>query len=338
MRTITKNNLYAYSLGATILGSGGGGDPVILYDMVAYLMEQYGDIKIISADELHEDDLVVPVAFVGAPLVSSERIPNTIVFDKVYEKITQDFPGRNLVLMPAEIGGCNALTPLLLALKYNLPVLDADLIGRAFPRLDMCKPSVLNRSCDPTYLADHMGNVMSLHLNSLQLLESIVRDVTVHFGSCAAISTFLFDGKQVHDYVIKGSISRAMQLGDRLLKHHDLVANVGASFIGTGVVSDVFHDMKGGFLFGYVVIKNENSCFKIYYQNEYLKVVENEIDVAGSPDLIVVIEQKTGLPLTTESLAYGLEVMILTLKAPSFWLDPLSYALVNYKLLELEAK
>lgn len=337
MISITANNLYAFSLGATILGSGGGGDPVILYDTLLYLMETRGAITIISLDELHDDDLVIPVAFVGAPLISTERIPNTILFDKLYEKIKLDFPDKKIILMPAEIGGCNALTPLLLALKYHLPVLDADLIGRAFPRIDMCKPGVLNLSCNPTYLADHMGNVMSLHLNNLQLLERIVRDVTVHFGSSALIATFLFEGMHAHDHVIKGSISRAMALGDVLLQRQGLMSNLDATLIGHGVISNVFHDMKGGFLFGHVEIKNDKSSFKVHYQNEYLKVSRNDVDIAGSPDIIVILEKKTGLPLSTESLTYGLDVNILILAAPNFWVDPIAHVLVDYKLLDLEA-
>ena len=331
MFTMNKHNLHVYCLGATMLGSGGGGHPKILYDLVAYLMDLHGDVNIISLEELKDDDLVVPVAFVGAPLINLERVPNTKIFDAIYEKIKLDFPNKNIVLMPAEIGGCNALTPLILALKYKLPVLDADLIGRAFPRIDMCKPAVLNQSCNPTYLADHMGNFMSLHLTRLSLLENIVRDVTVHFGSSEAIATFLFEGKRAHQYVIEQSISRALKLGIMSLETENFLESTRAVLIGSGTISDVYHDMHGGFLFGYTVVKNEHSTFKIHYQNEFLSVSENGIDIYGSPNILVVIEKRTCVPLTTESLAYGLEVNILSLPAPDFWLHPSTFALVDYK-------
>ena len=127
---LNLDNLQAYSLGATMLGSGGGGNTNILFDLIKYLMHTHGRVKVIKINELNHDDLVVPLAFVGAPLIGIEKIPNTRIFEDIYQKIKADYPNRNIILMPAEIGGCNALTPLLLALKHNLPILDADLIGR----------------------------------------------------------------------------------------------------------------------------------------------------------------------------------------------------------------
>ncbi len=333
MLTINANNLEALSLGATILGSGGGGHPKILYDLIAYLMETHGEARIISIDDLLENDLVVPLAMVGAPLVCMEKIPNTTLLDAIYTHIKRDFPHRRIVLMPAEIGGCNALTPLLLALKYDLPILDADLIGRAFPKLDMCKPAVLGRSCHPTYVSDLMGNSVSLHLTGLGMLEPLIRDITIRFGSSSSIATYLFEGKEAHDYVIENSVSRALSLGEKLLLHHALEATV----IGSGIVSDVYHDMKGGFLLGHATIKSKASCFKVHYQNEYLKVSQNDRDIDGSPNIIALIEKKSGLPLTTEALKYGQQVQILSLKAPDFWMTPKAHSVVDYKLLNLES-
>lgn len=334
MITINQDNLYALSLGATMLGSGGGGHPKILYDLVSYLMTIHGRVRVISLQDLHDDDLVVPLAFVGAPLIGMEKIPNTRIFDAIYQKIKLDYPTKNIVLMPAEIGGCNALTPLLLALNYQLPVLNADLIGRAFPKINMCKPAVLNKSCDPTYVSDFLGNSVVLHLNHLHSLENIVRDITVHFGGSAGIATFLFEGKHARDYVIENSLSYALQLGESILNRHE---KAHATCIGAGIIVDNYHEMRGGFLFGYAVIKNADTTFNVHYQNEFLKVSKDNIDIDGSPNILVLIEKKTGFPLTAESLAYGLEVSILSYAAPDFWLTPIAHPFVDYKLLALES-
>ena len=312
---LNLDNLQAYSLGATMLGSGGGGNTNILFDLIKYLMHTHGRVKVIKINELNHDDLVVPLAFVGAPLIGIEKIPNTRIFEDIYQKIKADYPNRNIILMPAEIGGCNALTPLLLALKHNLPILDADLIGRAFPTLDLCKPAIHNKSCNPTYLADFMGNSVTLSLTNLNLLEKTVRDITIHFGSNAGVATFIFNGHEANEYVIANSISRALELGKN-------TNNPETKLIGHGIVSDVFHEMRGGFLFGNVVIKNLNSIFKIYYQNEYLKVTQDDVIIESSPNIIILLEKNTQIPLTTESLTYGLAVEILSLTAPDFWLTP----------------
>ena len=46
--------------------------------------------------------------------------------------------------MSIEIGGMNGIDPLLTAAVLELPVVDADLMGRAFPELQVCSNFGLN--------------------------------------------------------------------------------------------------------------------------------------------------------------------------------------------------
>ncbi len=41
-------------------------------------------------------------------------------------------------VMSCEIGGANGLEPLAIAARIELPVVDADFMGRAFPELQVC--------------------------------------------------------------------------------------------------------------------------------------------------------------------------------------------------------
>ena len=41
-------------------------------------------------------------------------------------------------LVSIEIGGMNGIDPLLTAAELGVPVIDADLMGRAFPELQVC--------------------------------------------------------------------------------------------------------------------------------------------------------------------------------------------------------
>ena len=330
MLVIDKQILPALCAGATLLGSGGGGNTEVLFNLIDYLMKSNNSVRCININDLKHQDKVIPVAFVGAPLITSERLPNFLVFQKLYDAIKQDYPDHNLVIMPAEIGGCNALTPFVLALLYDLPVLNADLIGRAFPTLDMCKPAALNYSCAPSYLSDHHGNLIQLKLNKLELLEHCVRDLTVRFGSSALIATFLHEGKNSKNYVIEGSITYAINLGERLLNREPL------PIIGSGVIHDVFQTMRAGFLVGNVIIKNTKDRYKIDFQNEFLRLKKNDNVLAGSPDLIAIIDKKTGLALSTESLSYGLSVDIAVIDSPEFWKHKPYHTRVDYQQLPLE--
>jgi DUF917 family protein len=322
MKKLFLEDLESICFGASVLGSGGGGHPKILQDYVHYLFDKHQSISLISVDELHTKHLVVPIAFVGAPLIALERLPNSICFDKILQKIQQDYPNREIVLMPAEIGGCNALTPFVLALKHQLPILDADLIGRAFPKINMCKPAVLNAPNPKTYLSCHLGNLITLDLQTQDLVEDLIRASVVHFGSSAIIATFLFEGHAHSNYVIPGSLSRCLELAKT--KNH------GRKVID-GMIKNVFHEMNHGFLMGEVEIQSKNDMYSIHFQNEYLYIQQNQTITDGSPDIIVIMEKKTQKPLSTDALRYGLEIEVYILEAPDFWKQPKHCQHVHFK-------
>ncbi|NNM60533.1 MAG: DUF917 domain-containing protein [Legionellales bacterium] len=334
------HHIESLSLGATLLGSGGGGNPAIMSNLTRYYMETYGNIQLISVGELETNDLLVPIANIGAPLVALEKLPTFLAFDTIYQKIIVHYPNRRIVLMSAEIGGCNSLAPLILASRYGLPVLDADLMGRAFPKINLFKPALLNQKNDPAYLSDYKGNLLLLHLKQdMSLLEKIVRDSTVNFGSSAVMALFLFSGGQVDDYVIPGSVTSALQLGNALLSYspdsHEL-DKAGIHVLGEGRINNIINNVKNGFLTGYVSITCADAVFKLYFQNEFLLATKNNIIVAESPEIIMLIDDKHGTPITTEVLKFGLKVKVVKLSAPDFWQKPENKKHVHYKKFDLE--
>jgi DUF917 family protein len=336
MKQLDCDNLMTLSLGASLLGSGGGGDPGILYGHLHYLLKKNGPVTILQPADLPPEALVLPLALIGAPLISLERIPNSTQFIELLKEVRKNYPDRELVLMPAEIGGCNALTPFMLAVQTGLPVLDADLIGRAFPKLQMSKPAVMGKSRQISFLASPFGDCVRFETSCLGSLEARARETTVQFGCSAVIASFLFNAQDQDDYIIAGSLSRAMNLG-RLLQTYSLDLSSFASAtqaqkMGSGILCEVRQGIEDGFLTGYAEIKQADRKLRVYYQNEYLLVRqsgESAVNVAESPELITLLESRSGLPLASESLRFGLKVEVLALPAPDFWLEPRAYAQVN---------
>jgi DUF917 family protein len=325
VKQLSIKNLPYLSSGAALLGSGGGGDPVILNDYLHYLLNQNGPVDIISLHELEPDSIIVPLALIGAPIVSIERIPNRNMFEQLFMQIKIAYPGKKLVLMPAEIGGCNALTPFLLASIYNLPVLDGDLIGRAFPKINMCKPAV-NLVCDlQSYISSVLGECISFAANSVTELEDQARQLSMQFGCSAALATFIFTPSQQEKYVIPGSITRALELGKQL---HNKQCDE-ATFIASGVITDIEHRIENGFLQGHVMIRTQDEMYKVQFQNEYLFVLKGQQMIVESPTIISLLEKRTKTPITSESLRYGLQVEIMSFSPPDFWYTPAALAQVN---------
>ena len=314
MKKLTTINLDQLCSGAAILGSGGGGDPNVLKDYLHYMLQLYGPVDIISSAHLPMDSLIVPVAIIGAPLISLERIPNREMFAQLYSSITENFPNRKIVLMPAEIGGCNALTPFIMAAMYSLPVLDADLIGRAFPKINMSKPAVMGVTNQKAFITNHNGEKICIEAESIAELEMRAREATIKFGCSALLATFIFDAALQDKYIIADSITRALQLGDTAYS-----CAKESIMVGTGVIVDVSHKIENGFLTGYVNIFSQTDKYKVYFQNEYLQVEKNAQSILESPAIISLVEVRSRKSIASESLRFGLQVEITALAATEFW-------------------
>ena len=67
MRTIDIGDIDDMALGATLLGTGGGGDPYIAKLMVKQAIEKYGPIAVVDPLELPQDGLVLTSAAIAVP-------------------------------------------------------------------------------------------------------------------------------------------------------------------------------------------------------------------------------------------------------------------------------
>ena len=72
--TLTAADLPDLARGATLLGTGGGGDPYIGQMLVEQVLGD-GGITILDPEELADDLFVIPTAQMGAPTVMIEKIP-----------------------------------------------------------------------------------------------------------------------------------------------------------------------------------------------------------------------------------------------------------------------
>jgi DUF917 family protein len=69
--------------------------------------------------------------------------------------------GRKVdALLGDEVGGGNGIAPMLTAAMVDLPVVDADGMGRAFPEVQMTTFFIHGQEVQPAALADADGNVL----------------------------------------------------------------------------------------------------------------------------------------------------------------------------------
>ncbi len=312
MKELQVADLSNLSRGAAFLGSGGGGDTSILFQ---FAHDRLFDrkIQLIKSNELSNNDLVVPIAYVGSPAVSKATGPTEAMFLNNIKAIASFYPKKNIILMPAEIGGCNALAPIVPAALLNLPILDGDLLGRAFPKLKMCKPA-LTRDNEKIefYMASRAGETHVGSVINVDALEAEARKIAVAYGGSACIATYLFSGNHYQDYVIEDSISNAVRIGS-------VRENIGANLAKGAIITEIQIENIGGFLAGFVTLTQGEKNYRVDCLNEFYLVSTGNVMLAESPDIISLVDAKTHMPIASESLVLGMCVNINVLPAPDFW-------------------
>lgn len=344
MRHLTNRDLSDLRIGSSVLGSGGGGDPAYPYMMTQYQMSRYGSIQIITVEELSENDLVVPIGVIGAPLINMERMMSGRETEAVLMAIERRLGRKPTVLMAGEIGGANAFTPLLIASKLGLPVLDADLIGRAFPELPMNVCHLQNMSANPAFIADCLGNTVIIETPHLDTLERLARNVVVGMGSSAVIALHIMNGKEAKKVVIPGSISQAISIG-RIINEAKrsqsdpidaMIDQMNARRLAHGTIIDVEQTIQDGFLQGSVLLQCKDQKIRLFYQNEYLLAVHKKNVLAATPDILMLMEEGSGIPISSEALKVGLTISLIVLPAPAIWKTPKGLALVGPQVFGFE--
>jgi DUF917 family protein len=331
LRLIGEDQLEDIALGAAILGTGGGGDPYIGKLLAREAIREHGPVELIDVDEVPPDALVVPTAMMGAPTVLVEKIPNGHDVDAAFTAY-QEYAGRKIeYTMSAEAGGLNSVMPFLLAARKRIPMVDADMMGRAFPELQMTLPTLFGIPATPMAMADEKGNVNLLDTIDNRWAERFARAIAIEMGCSAMIALYALPGNRLREAAVPGTLSLCEELGQLVrntrAEHGDPIGAVTDRLNGhrvfTGKVTDVLRRTSTGFARAEVSLEgtgdDAGSKLLIHTQNEHLVALRDGEPVATTPDLIIVMDQETGTPITTEEIRYGFRVEVIASPCDPRW-------------------
>jgi DUF917 family protein len=331
MRTINHDDLAALAIGATVLGTGGGGDPYIGRLMAEAAVAAHGPITMLDVDELPQEGLVIPAAMIGAPTVIVEKIPNGSEMRKALAALERLLDRKTVAIMSIEAGGLNSIVPLALAAELGLPLVDADSMGRAFPEVQMTSFTIHGVSATPMVLVDDKGNSVTIETINNQWTEALARMATVQMGGSALAAPYPVTTAQVRQAAIRGTMSLAMEIGHIVgtpgqgadVRIRRLLQRMRGAVLFRGKIRDVLRRTTGGFTRGTATLEghgpDSGSVLRVEFQNENLLAVRDGRPVAMVPDLISVLDQETIRPVTTESLTYGQRVVVVTTPCHEVW-------------------
>ncbi len=340
---ITRDDLADLARGATLLGTGGGGDPYIGMMLVQRVLGE-GSITILDPDEIADDLFVIPTAQMGAPTVMIEKIPAGTE-PTLSLRILEEHLGRSAdATMPIECGGINSMIPLIVAAETGLPVVDADGMGRAFPELSMETFAVYGVHGSPLALAGERGERVIIDTgDDDRQMEWLARAVTIRLGGVGHIAEYAMSGADVKRTAVPRTLSMALALGRaiRLAREEkrspfdairDTLASTLYQHVRTlfeGKVTDVDRRTTEGFAKGVARIAPADGGddeLEIRFQNENLIALRNGEMVAIVPDLICVVDSESAEPITTEGLRYGQRVRVLGISTPEMMRTPAALA------------
>ncbi len=334
MREITTQDLENLAVGAAILGTGGGGDPFIGMVMAQQAIEEEGPVSLMDPDELEDEALVLPTAMMGAPTVMIEKIPEGMEAVRALRAEERMLGRKADATSPIECGGVNSQIPFAAAARAQLPVVDGDGMGRAFPELQMETFHVYGVSGTPAVVADERGAVVTIEARDNYQLEWIARGVTIRMGGHAMLVDYPMSGADFKRTAVRGTISMGIQIGEavagaRKSGMHPVEAVCAATqdtIYGRGVVlfegkvTDVERRTREGFAVGHALLQGlgdyEKSHLEVRFQNENLVAIRDGETIASVPDLICLLDSERATAVTTERLRYGQRVTAIGIPTP----------------------
>jgi DUF917 family protein len=320
---LTAEDVEPLALGAALLGSGGGGSTTVA-ERTAYRMLRSAPITMVAPRELDPDSWIVPIGLVGSVTLFEEKLLSGQEWQQVLATLSRYSGISADALMPFEAAGVNALLPVAAAASLALPLVDADVMGRAFPGLDQTTLTLNNLPVAPMALCNEQGMTAVFDRVNPYQAERLARSAVVTMGGWAIVAFAPQRASDMARCAIHRSMARALRFGRRLRQHDlDGLLHVGAGrSLFRGKVIQVEREVGDRYGRGCVVLEHLSQperLLALEFQNENLIAIEDGIVRASVPDLICTLETENLTSVNTEQLRYGLELDVIRLPCPPNW-------------------
>lgn len=325
--------------GVTFFGTGGGGDPVKGLKFLKETLKDVGKIELIDVEDLDDNAMVCTCFYMGSIAPHTPEVKEKMKrmgLDKMtYERVLPEAVkalerhlGKTIdAIVPVELGGINTPAPIDAAARLGKKVVDGDYAGRAIPEIVQTTPSLNNKTLDPMTSVDEWGNIVFIEkVRNHACAEAMGKAIsTVAFGLVGQ-TAFVMTGKELKELLVRGTVTESIAVGKALREAReagkDPAEEVAKLLNGwvlfKGKVVDKDWEDKEGYFWGTHTISGVGKFagheFKIWFKNEnHISWLDNQVYVT-SPDIIQVIDAKTGEPITNPDLAVGDEVSVVGVK------------------------
>ncbi|KAL0061493.1 hypothetical protein AAF712_011716 [Marasmius tenuissimus] len=303
---LTETDLFFIMEGCGILGTGGGGSPYPAFLIGRTILRNGGQIRIVDHTYLPDDAPLARGGGMGSPSVGMERFGGGIV-EAGKELARYVGSGDYQATIADEIGGGNGMVPLITSHHYDLPALDGDHMGRAYPMLNQILPAVYERphALMPLGLCDGDGNIVLLtKAKNEHLVETIMRTITTEMGSGAALTAAPMKMSDSRDYGVMRTQSQAWWLGravalcrqknDMKAIPREILKIQNGACLFVGKIIDVSREVRAGFTWGELTISRLRDD---EMEDTGSSIISSDLSTPAAEDDLMVI------PFQNENLA-----------------------------------
>lgn len=325
IRCLRAADVDALVVGLSLLGSGGGGDAAGVGQMLRRAIGD-GELALHAPDELG-DAAVVAVGMVGGARMLTEKLPGGGETARAVRALERWTGTVVAAVMPYEAAGMNGVLAAATAYTLGLPLVDADLMGRALPRLDQVTRAFDGGTLVPFAMAEPAGATIVVDDDAPVVIERVARAFVVQGGGWAGAAFAPVPASQVVTDSCLGSLARAVELG----RAHaalpskptsaQVAAAIGGQVLAAGRTVEVARHASASYGRAGITVVDEagDGVLRLEAENEYLLALLDGVPVATCPDLLCVLDRRTCAPIAVDALREGDDVCVVVLPAPQWW-------------------
>jgi len=335
LRTI--DDIENFITGVTYFGTGGGGRPEEGKHYLTKCLEDGLEIGFTDLSEI-PDDIWCCTAFGMGSIAPGSRQKiapyglNTKVLEhpavEAVRKLEEYANVKIGMVVPFELGGANTARGMAAGIRNGAIIPDGDLCGRAVPELSQTTVTVSGLSPTPISICDDWGNVVIIKsiatIDAAEAVGKLISTVTKAPDVTAqcAHAAFLMKARDMKKYIVSGTLSKSLKVGKAInearISGSDpieaLLKTSDSMLLFKGTVESNEWINKDGYMTGCHIIygrdEYQGQSLEVWYKNENHQAKINDEIIAMSPDMIHIVLEKTGEPITNAKITGGLEVVV----------------------------
>ncbi len=214
------------------------------------------------------------------------------------------------------------------------PRLDIDTAGRAKPEIVNSTTSLFGISLTSLAVVSNFGDVIVVKdaVNE-QRVEQLCRYMARASGGICAVARCPISAGEMRGKFVEGTLTEAMAAG-RAIRESDtpveaLLETLSAARLFDGEISSFSRRKEGGFMWGEIELDGLNAdagrhC-RLWYKNENLLGWIDEVLRITTPDLLALVDARTGEGIynwSDDSLTSGRYCTVIGRRAHPLWHSP----------------